>query len=167
VVGGYAAATCSFDQHFEPERLDRTLDVLAAAQRAPSREDLVQAEVRRQVTEADRKLARHRAALEAGADPAIVAGWIREVQAAKAEAEAQLRRLSRPAARTLDRDELAEMTRALGDMVRVLADADPARKAKIYAGLGLRLTYHPDKRSPGGTGVHPGYRRMVRVRGGT
>ena len=38
------------------------------------------------------------------------------------------------------------MTRALGDMVRVLADADPARKAKIYAGLGLRLTYHPDKR---------------------
>ena len=59
------------------------------------------------------------------------------------------------------------MTRALGDMVRVLADADPARKAKIYAGLGLRLTYHPDKRSPGGTGVHPGYRRMVRVRGGT
>jgi hypothetical protein len=24
--------------------------------------------------------------------------------------------------------------------------ADPARKAKIYAGLGLRLAYHPDKR---------------------
>ena len=28
----------------------------------------------------------------------------------------------------------------------MLADVDPARKPKIYAGLGLRLTYHPDKR---------------------
>ncbi len=35
------------------------------------------------------------------------------------------------------------MIRDLGDMVSVLADADPARKAKIYATLGLRLTYHP------------------------
>jgi hypothetical protein len=131
---------------FEPERLDRTLDALAAAQCPPSREEMVQAEVRRQVVDADRKLARHRAALEAGADPAVVTAWIREVQAAKAEAEAQLRRLSQSPARTLDRDELVQITRALGDMVRVLADADPARKAKIYAGLGLRLTYHPDKR---------------------
>jgi site-specific DNA recombinase len=130
---------------FEPERLDRTLDALAAAQCPPSREEMVQAEVRRQVVDADRKLARHRAALEAGADPAVVTAWIREVQAAKAEAEAQLRRLSQSPARTLDRDELVQITRALGDMVRVLADADPARKA-FYAGLGLRLTYHPDKR---------------------
>ena len=47
-------------------------------------------------------------------------------------------------ARVLNRDELAEMMRALGGMVSVLADADPARKAKVYAGLGLQLTYHPD-----------------------
>jgi hypothetical protein len=43
----------------------------------------------------------------------------------------------------LDREQLAEMTRALGDMVRELGDADPARKAKIYAGLGLRLIFYP------------------------
>ena len=28
----------------------------------------------------------------------------------------------------------------------MLADVDPARKPKIYAGLGLRLTYHPGKK---------------------
>ena len=100
----------------------------------------MQAEVRRQVTEADRKLARHRAALEAGADPAIVAGWIREVQAAKAEAEAQLRRLSQPPALTWDRDELAEMTRALGDMVRArrrrsCAETQDLRGPRIAADL--------------------------------
>ena len=131
---------------FEPQRLDQTLDALAAAQRASSHEDAMQVEARRQVAECDRKLARHRAALEAGADPAVVTAWIREVQAARAEAEAQLRRLGQPRPQVLDRDELAEMTRAIGDMVRVLTHADPARKAKIYAGLGLRLTYHPDKR---------------------
>jgi hypothetical protein len=131
---------------FEPEHLDRTLDALVATQRPQSHEDAIQAEARRQIAECDRKLSRHRAALEAGADPAVVTGWIREVQAAKAEADARLRRLGQPRARALNRDELAEMMRTLGDIVRVLADADPARKAKIYADLGLRLTYHPDKK---------------------
>jgi site-specific DNA recombinase len=106
----------------------------------------MQAEARRQITECDRKLARHRAALEAGADPAVVTGWIREVQATRAQAEAQIRRLAQPRTQPLDRDELAEMMSALGDMVHVLADAEPARKATIYAGLGLRLTYHPDEK---------------------
>jgi site-specific DNA recombinase len=129
---------------FEPEHLDQTLDTLAAAQRAPSQEDAMQAEARRQLAECDRKLARHRAALEAGADPAVVTGWIRDVQAARAQAEAQLRRFGQLRARVLNRDRLAEIMRALGGMVSVLADADPARKAKVYAGLGLRLTYHPD-----------------------
>lgn len=39
----------------------------------------------------------------------------------------------------------------------------PARKAKIDAGLGLGLTYHPCKEGPGRTGVHPGYGRAVRA----
>jgi hypothetical protein len=30
-------------------------------------------------------------------------------------------------------------------MVRVLSNADPLRKAKIYADIGLRLIYHPSK----------------------
>jgi len=37
------------------------------------------------------KLRAHRAALEAGADPAIVAGWMGEVQAQRIVAEARLR----------------------------------------------------------------------------
>jgi len=43
----------------------------------------------------------------------------------------------------LNRDQIAAMIRDLGDMVSVLAHAEPARKAKIYATLGLRLTYQP------------------------
>jgi site-specific DNA recombinase len=81
---------------FEPGHLAQTLDALAAAQRAPSHEDAVLSEARRQVAECDRKLARHRAALEAGADPAVVTAWIREVQAARAEAEASSGCSARP-----------------------------------------------------------------------
>jgi hypothetical protein len=76
---------------FEPEQLERTLDTLAAAQRPKLLEEQALAEARRQISEADRKLARHRAALEARADPAVVTAWIAEVQAAKADAESRLR----------------------------------------------------------------------------
>jgi hypothetical protein len=54
-------------------------------------------------TSADRRVrpqaTRHHAALEAGADPAVVTEWIREVQAAMAQAEAQIRRLGQPPVR--------------------------------------------------------------------
>src|ERR1022692_2926262 len=73
-------------------------------------------EARRRISEADRKLASHRAALEAGADPAVVTAGIREV------------------------------AHDLGDMVSVLSSAEPALKSRIYANLGLRLTYHSDQK---------------------
>ncbi|MEV7968093.1 hypothetical protein AB0O34_19200 [Sphaerisporangium sp. NPDC088356] len=82
--------------------------------------------------------------MEASADPAVVAGWIQEEQARKTAIEHRLRRV--PAGgwgRWLDRDQLAAALHQLGDMVAVLGRADPVRKAKVYAGLGLRLIYKP------------------------
>jgi site-specific DNA recombinase len=94
------------------------------------------------IAECDRKLSRHRAALEAGADPAVVAGWIAEEQARKAEAEARLRRA--PAQRAqLGKEDLAKVIRRLGDLIPVLTEANPVRKAKIYANLGLLLVLYP------------------------
>ncbi|GGP97451.1 putative recombinase [Streptosporangium pseudovulgare] len=130
---------------FAPHRVEETLNALVAAQLVEAPEGEALAVARRQIAESDRRLAQHRAALEAGADPAVVAGWIREEQARKAEAEARLRRVPLRR-RRLDRDDLAAMMRTLGDMVRVLGEAEPARKARIYGGLNLRLTYHPGKR---------------------
>jgi site-specific DNA recombinase len=64
---------------FKPENIERTIAVLAAAQRPPSVDEQAAA-ARREITEADRKLAQHRAALEAGADPTVVAAWIKDVR---------------------------------------------------------------------------------------
>ena len=69
-------------QVFDPGQLDTTLDALEAA--ASSTDDAGQAKAqaaRRRVIECDTRLARYRAALEAGTDPAVVSAWIAEVQA--------------------------------------------------------------------------------------
>ena len=44
------------------------------------------------------------------------------------------------------RDEIASVVNALSDALVVLRNADPADKAQIYAGLGLRLIYQPGER---------------------
>lgn len=46
----------------------------------------------------------------------------------------------------LTEDQIAEIVRALGDIQAVIHAADPADKARIYRGLGLRLTYAPGPR---------------------
>jgi site-specific DNA recombinase len=47
--------------------------------------------LREQITGHDRKLASYRAALDAGADPAVVGGWITETQGARLAAGTRLR----------------------------------------------------------------------------
>jgi site-specific DNA recombinase len=43
-------------------------------------------------------------------------------------------------------EQIASIVTALGDILAVLRDADPADKAEIYSQLGLRLTYQPGHR---------------------
>jgi hypothetical protein len=73
---------------FAPGHIEKTLDALVAAQAVTLPEDAAMEAARCQFAEADRKLARHRLALEAGADPEVVTAWIREEQAKKTEAQA-------------------------------------------------------------------------------
>ena len=35
---------------------------------------------------------------------------------------------------------------SIGHMAGVLADSDPSDRSDLYAGLGLTITYHPEKR---------------------
>jgi hypothetical protein len=46
----------------------------------------------------------------------------------------------------MTRDDLAAIAAALGDLVRVIREADPADKAAIYTQLGPTLTYQPGRR---------------------
>lgn len=97
----------------------------------------------------DRQLARYRAALDAGADPAVVAGWIAEVQAKRAKlertlAQQQEQERGRHGAGLTVADIRALLQR-LPEIVKVLAEASPADKAQLYGEFGLRLVYHPNR----------------------
>jgi site-specific DNA recombinase len=78
---------------FAPHRVTELIDDLEAAQQpdtAPAAE-----QAREKIAECDRKLARHRAALEAldnsESNPSVIAAWIARTEGERAKAQAQLR----------------------------------------------------------------------------
>jgi site-specific DNA recombinase len=134
-------------QVFDPGQLDTTLDALEAA--ADSTDDTDQAKTqaaRRRVAKCDTRLARYRAALEAGTDPVVVSAWIAEVQAERLAAEVELDRAAGRRNQRMSRDQLAALVNGLGNLLGVLASAAPEDKAEVYRRLGLRLTYDPGRR---------------------
>jgi site-specific DNA recombinase len=128
-------------QAFAPHRIEQSLTALENAQ--PDDAPALEA-ARRAIAECERKLARHRAALEAGADPTLVVAWSQEVQQQRTLAEARLANLAshHGANRRMTRDDIHAMVDTLGGLLDVLHHADPADKAEVYRELGIRLTYH-------------------------
>ena len=130
-------------QAFTPNHVAATIEQLFASQPDPivESDDLSAA---RTIAGCDAKLARYREALEAGAEPALVAAWTAEVQANKAQALAA-RRTKRGQPR-LSKDEIRALVEVLGNLSAVLANADPEDKAEVYRQLGAKLTYEPADR---------------------
>ncbi|MBM0228267.1 hypothetical protein [Micromonospora sp. ATA51] len=85
------------------------------------------------------------AALDSGADPAVVSRWIADVLAEQVTADAKLRRLN--GRQTMSPDEIRHIVETLGNITAVLRDANPADRALIYRELGLNLTYRPTART--------------------
>ena len=98
---------------------------------------------RRKLIDCDERLDRYRAALEGGADPKVVAGWIGEVQGERLRAEQAVVLAHRD---SLTAEDVRAVLAELPDMRKVLAKADPELKGEINAGLGIRLTYKPAER---------------------
>ncbi|WP_433754721.1 recombinase family protein [Nocardia sp. CA-135398] len=128
---------------FAPHRVAETIDALYRAQPDHDPDPSVAA-IAQAIEDCDRILARHRAALEAGADPHLVAQWMAEVQARRAEALARARPITRQ--RRMTSEEIRGLIKELGDIRHVLSGADPVDKAEVYRHLNLQMTYHPAKR---------------------
>ena len=168
VLDGWIAA------EFAPSRIEATVDALIGqdagqdAQRAREVDELRQA-----MAECDRKLKQHRAVLEAGADPVEVTRWMNETKSERSATEAKLHRVER-SPKKASKDDVMKMVNDLGDIARVLGEAEPWHKVELYQGLGLRMGYDPVKNSvraeirldPHQNSNDP-RGGMVRVRGGT
>jgi site-specific DNA recombinase len=132
---------------FCPTALPHTIQALADAQKEDADEELLAstAETRRTIADCDQRITTYRAALEAGTDPALIAQWTAEVNATRAAAQADLRSANQGKTAHWTPAQINAIVTALGSILAVLQDADPADKAKIYSGVGLLLTYQPDQ----------------------
>ncbi|MEH1017208.1 hypothetical protein V6U90_29450 [Micromonospora sp. CPCC 206060] len=126
--------------------------------------DLVQADP---FAECDAKLERYRAALDAGADPAVVTEWIAQPQTKRTRAKSHLHMLQTTGPRPMSRTEITNLVHSLGDIITVLRDANPADKAEVYRQLGLHLVYQPETQTVRAeVDLDADRGCMVRVRGG-
>lgn len=129
-------------REFTPHRLTETIRELA--QGIPADTSDGSREAKRRIAECDRKLAQYRAALDAGATPATVAGWIAETEAEKQNYALAMRRSK--ASPRMTEEEIRSVVDKLTDVIHVLSTANADDKSEIFRQLGLRLTYHPGRR---------------------
>ncbi|GAA2405957.1 recombinase family protein [Actinomadura vinacea] len=158
-----------------PHRIKQTIEDLHGSQGQPHNSAAMRA--RAQIADLEIKLGRHRAALEAGANPVTVTSWMAETEAKLAAAQAELRASQTERRRILTVEEIEKLVTGLGDLVRTLKDADAAARQGVYQSLGIRLVYDPQKREirveasldPDRIRLShdPAFGGTVRVRGGT
>jgi site-specific DNA recombinase len=147
---------------FDPANLDATYEALAMAGSADDAGEARREAARRKMADCDQRLAKDRKVLDAGADPAVVAGWMAEVQGERLRDERELQAAT-PGER-LSKAEIRRPVLALWDIASVLATADPKDKAEIYRELDVQVAYDPAKRL---VSVTAGPCTTARVGGGT
>jgi hypothetical protein len=133
-------------QELGTARLHDTLRRLSEAQHraVAALEDADQrtAELRQTVADCDKKINNYRAALDAGGDPALIAGWIKETAALRSATQTMIgAQRARPERMT--EDQIGKIVDGLGGLLGLLHEADPRDRAEVYARIGLRLTYQP------------------------
>ncbi|MEU3959400.1 hypothetical protein AB0F42_06215 [Streptomyces buecherae] len=130
---------------FRPHRLDDTIDQMSLTTATGTEDAAAAATARRVIAECTAKLATHRTALEAGADPTVVTQWIAETQARRVKAEADLRVATHGPAARMSRNEIARIVRSISDLTTVIQKAETADKIEIYRRLGLHLIYEANR----------------------
>ncbi|MFE9789561.1 hypothetical protein ACFYO7_29705 [Nocardia salmonicida] len=123
-----------FDQH----HLDETIATLLAAQDNDGA-DTRRAALQRRIEQAQTRIGRHLAAIEAGIDPHVVVEALNSAQADKAAAQVELNNV--PAAQRFTEKEVRKLIESLGDVGLVLAGGAPEHKQELYNAIELQVRY--------------------------
>jgi site-specific DNA recombinase len=152
---------------FSPARIKQAID-RAIAQAADQEQDTTLA-LRKQLNACDRKLARYRDALDAGADPVEVTGWINQVTQERQRVEAELKIASQSRTRkTASRAEITQLLERTGELIQAVHKASPFEKLELFQEIGLSMTYHPQNHVVEARVIpEPPHVRSMGVRGGT
>ncbi|MEU4412525.1 recombinase family protein [Nocardia salmonicida] len=147
---------------FSQQHRDETIATLLAAQDndgADTRRVALQA----RIEQAQTRIGRHLAAIEAGIDPHVVVEALNSAQADKAAAQVELNNV--PAAELFTEQEVRMLIESLGDVGLVLAGGAPEHKQELYNAIELQVRYaHLEHRAT--LNVSP-VGANVRVRRGT
>ena len=148
---------------FDRDNVDQTVAALVASQDDPGRAPARREAIKKRLAEAEARLRRFQAAIEAGVDPTALVEAINAAQAQRAAARAELD--GAPAPSALTEAEVYAMIDSLGDVGTALSDARPESLTQLYQNLRLELRYEPHERAV----VVTASPRVVseRVRGGT
>jgi DNA invertase Pin-like site-specific DNA recombinase len=122
-------------------------------------------QTRRRLANAEAKLRRHQAAIEAGIDPAALVDAINQAQAERVAAHAELNQ--RPAAQELARQDIEAIIDSIGDIGTALTEAQPQSLTALYDTLRLQMIYDPSSQIVDVTVQPHGRVNNARVRGGT
>ena len=151
------------DLLFSPARRLKTVDLLREARGSTGpkgrRESL-----KKKLQTCEVKIGRYREALEAGADPTMVAQWTSEVVAERARLGIALQQLE--PANELSKKELLQVVEQMGSLSRALKKAEPRDRADLYLQLGLHLCYEQENRLVRAD-IRPEACTTLCVRGGT
>lgn len=123
---------------FHPDHLDNTIAALLDAQDDGST-DARRAAVLRRIQDADTRIGRHLAAIEAGVDPQIMVEPLNSAQADKASAQVELTNL--PKVEQLTETELRKLIGSFGDVRLILAGGAPEHKEELYNAIELQVRY--------------------------
>ncbi|WP_338760232.1 recombinase family protein [Nocardia vulneris] len=123
---------------FDRKHRNRTIASLLEAQESDD-SDTIRALLRRRVIDADTKLQRHLAAIEAGVDPAAFVASMNTAQAEKAAARAELDAIPKPI--RLTETELHKLIDSVGDIRAVLKAGAPEDKKLLYEALNVQVRY--------------------------
>ncbi len=144
---------------FDHQHRNRTIEILLAAQETDDT-DALRALLRRRIAEADTKLQRHMAAIEAGVDPAAFVSSMNAAQAEKAAARAELDAIPKPI--RLTETEMHKLIESAGDIRAVLQAGAPEDKKLLYETRNVQIRYqHRQQLAVAGASL-PGFSTGVR-----
>jgi hypothetical protein len=147
---------------FVRKNLDRTVPELIASQGGDRAASGTREAVKARLANAEVKLRRFQAAIEAGIDPVAVVEAINEAQAQRMAARAELE--STPAPNLLTEAEVYAMIDSLGDVCAALKDGRPESLSRLYQELRLELRYESGDRTVDVTASHRVVSECVRGR---
>ncbi|WP_405181813.1 recombinase family protein [Nocardia sp. NBC_01377] len=128
---------------FDPEHRAVTIAQLIDAQETVDHEQQRRA-AKQRLADAETKLRRHQAAIEAGIEPAALVDAINSAQMDRTIARAELDTIT--TLQPIEISELERMIDGLGDISEVLSAGSPADQTALYQALQVEIRYNPERK---------------------